>query len=54
MLMNAGVPLKAVSEQMGHSSVSITGDIYCHVDAENRRVMAERIEAAMLGRATDE
>jgi len=33
MLAN-GVPLKVVSEIMGHSSVSITGDIYGHVSPE--------------------
>jgi len=33
MLAN-GVPLKVVSEIMGHSSVSITGDIYGHVYPE--------------------
>ena len=33
MLAN-GVPLKVVSEIMGHSSVSITGDIYGHVSPD--------------------
>jgi len=33
MLANC-VPLKVVSEIMGHSSVSITGDIYGHVSPE--------------------
>jgi integrase len=33
MLMN-GVPLKVVSEILGHSSIAITGDIYGHVAPE--------------------
>jgi len=35
MLAN-GVPLKVVSEIMGHSSVNITGDIYGHVSPDQR------------------
>ena len=30
-MLAAGVPLKVVSEVLGHSSVAITGDIYGHV-----------------------
>jgi integrase len=30
MLTN-GVPLKVVSEILGHSSIAITGDVYGHV-----------------------
>jgi len=33
MLAN-GVPLKVVSEILGHSSISITGDIYGHVSPD--------------------
>ncbi|TFV98768.1 hypothetical protein E4M00_04445 [Leifsonia flava] len=29
--MAAGVPLKVVSELLGHSSIVITGDVYGHV-----------------------
>lgn len=31
MLLEAGVPLKVVSERLGHSSITITADIYQHV-----------------------
>lgn len=31
MLISAGIPVKAVSERLGHASVSITQDIYTHV-----------------------
>ena len=31
MLLEAGVPLKVVSERLGHSTISITADTYQHV-----------------------
>jgi integrase len=30
-LLKQGIPLKVVSERLGHSSISITADIYSHV-----------------------
>ena len=36
-MLNAGVPLHVVSRVLGHSSVSITGDIYGHADDRTRR-----------------
>jgi hypothetical protein len=30
-MLTGGVPLKLVSEILGHSSIAITGDIYGHV-----------------------
>ena len=36
MLVN-GVPLKVVSEVLGHASIGITGDIYSHVSPDVSR-----------------
>jgi hypothetical protein len=36
MLAN-GVPLKVVSEILGHSSIAITGDVYGHVSPDVSR-----------------
>jgi integrase len=44
-----GVPLKIVSERLGHSSISITGDIYSHVTEGMDREAAESIANAMMG-----
>jgi integrase len=30
-MLTSGVPLKVVSEILGHSSIAITGDVYGHV-----------------------
>jgi integrase len=37
VMLNAGVPLKVVSEILGHSSIAITGDIYGHVSPDVSR-----------------
>lgn len=45
-MLAAGVPLKVVSDVLGHSSVSITGDIYGHVSPEVSATAMERLSAA--------
>jgi integrase len=42
-LLAAGVPLKTVSELQGHSSVSITADIYGHLTLDTKREAANRL-----------
>ena len=45
-MLTEGVPLKVVSDLLGHSSVAITGDVYGHVSPD---VSAEAM--ATLGAA---
>ncbi|HLG51624.1 MAG TPA: site-specific integrase, partial [Chloroflexota bacterium] len=45
LLLGAGVNLKVISERLGHSSVSVTGDIYAHVTPT-----MQQEAAAVLGR----
>jgi integrase len=44
----AGVPLLAMSKRLGHSSVSITGDLYSHVVERLDREAAERTAALLV------
>jgi integrase len=37
VMLTYGVPLKVVSEILGHSSIAITGDVYGHVSPEVSR-----------------
>ncbi len=37
VMLSSGVPLKVVSEILGHSSIAITGDIYGHVSPDVAR-----------------
>lgn len=50
VMLNNGVPLKVVSDVLGHSSVAITGDVYGHVapdvSAEAMASLSATLEAA--------
>jgi integrase len=41
----AGVPLRTISESLGHSSIGITSSIYVHLLDEGRREKAQRLDA---------
>jgi integrase len=43
-LLNDGVPLKMISERLGHSSIAVTGDIYSVVEDHQQREVSERLE----------
>lgn len=47
--LEAGVALKVVSTRLGHSSISITGDIYSHVRAEVDQAAADLVAGSILG-----
>jgi integrase len=49
LMLAQGVPLKLVSESMGHSTIAITADVYSHLDREQRRGAADAIERAIGG-----
>lgn len=42
-LLNDGVPLKMVSDRLGHASIKTTADIYGVVDDQRQREVSERI-----------
>lgn len=46
-MLEAGVPLRTVSELLGHSSVAVTGDVYGHVSTEGARSAVDRLSVAM-------
>ncbi len=49
MALATGTPLKVVSERLGHSSTSITSDIYQHVSEHMQTEAAARIGGAFFG-----
>ena len=49
MLLGEGIPLKVVSEMLGHSSIRITGDIYAHVLVEMQDEAIHKLDM-LLGR----
>lgn len=44
VLLEAGVPLKVVSEQLGHSTIRITADLYAHVAPGMAMDAADRMQ----------
>jgi integrase len=45
LLLLQGVPVKVVSEMLGHASVTITMNLYMHVLPSMQRAAAEAMEA---------
>ena len=45
----AGIPVKVVSERLGHSTTSITADIYQHVAPHMQEAAANKLGAMLLG-----
>jgi integrase len=48
-MLLSGIPVKVVSEILGHSSVSITLDLYAHVLQEQRDDAAQKIDDLLWG-----
>ena len=49
MLLAAGVPLKIVSERLGHSTITLTGDTYSHVHESMQREAADALQRLVDG-----
>jgi integrase len=49
LLMSQGVPLKMISELMGHASIEVTADIYLHTLDVQVRDTARSVELALNG-----
>jgi integrase len=47
LLILAGVPLKVISDRLGHATVAITADVYGHVTAEADRQAADSLDALL-------
>ena len=48
-MLAQGVPLHEVSDVLGHSSVTVTKDVYGHLTADRRRVAAQAVGEALWG-----
>jgi integrase len=48
-LLASGVPLKVVSERLGHSTITLTADTYAHVTAPMQEDAAQRLDGAFRG-----
>jgi integrase len=48
LALKAGIPLKVVSERLGHATTAITADIYSHVTPGMQSDAAERVAALIF------
>lgn len=48
LLLENGVPQKAVMQRVGHASVSITNEIYAHVTPKMENNIIEVLNSVML------
>ena len=46
-MLAGGVPMKVVSDALGHSSIAITADVYSHVTPDLRREAAAALDKAL-------
>ena len=46
-MLASGVPLKVVSDTLGHSSISITADVYAHLLQPSRNETAADMDALL-------
>lgn len=46
--LEAGTPLKAVSNRLGHSSIAITADIYSHIRPEVDQEVADQVASLIM------
>jgi len=53
LLLDQGVPVKVVSERLGHSTIAMTMDVYAHVLPAQDRNAADAIARALRGGAGD-
>lgn len=49
LAIRAGIPAHVISKRLGHSSVSITMDVYAHAFPSDDREAAERVAAVLFG-----
>jgi integrase len=47
LLLAQGLDLKVIQEVLGHSTITITGDLYAHVLMGLKRRAAERMDALL-------
>lgn len=49
LLVHEGVPVKIVSERLGHDSIAITADLYAHVLPDMQQMALEALEIGLFG-----
>jgi integrase len=53
LMLEANVPLKQVSDRLGHSSIMLTADVYTHVSGEEAQRATDKFAAYMAATDSD-
>ena len=51
LMLTSGVAMKTASQILGHSSISITADLYTHVTQDNKRIAAKQVANTLFGKS---
>lgn len=49
-MLVSGIPMKIVSEILGHSTITITADLYTHVLADSKKIAANQLSDFVFGK----
>jgi integrase len=47
LMLAQGASLREIMDVLGHSTISVTADLYAHIAPEARRAFADRIQVAL-------
>lgn len=47
-MLKQGVTMKVASERLGHTTIGITMDLYSHIDEEQQRDAAQRLNSTII------
>jgi integrase len=50
VMLRAGIPVKVVSQRLGHADVAVTMGVYQHVTAQDDRAAADALSRALAGK----
>ena len=50
LMLAHGIPLRSIQDILGHSSITLTANLYAHVGEQLRREAADAMDAVLAGR----
>ena len=54
LMLTSGVAMKTASQILGHSSISITADLYTHVTQNNKRIAAQKVADTLFKKSAQD
>ena len=54
LMLVSGIPMKTVSEILGHSTITITADLYTHVLEDSKKIAANQLSDFVFGKKNND